>query len=141
MLLVSPQNVIMSKIRSFDEKYVKKFLIREGAENLLALRMQKITVEDHMSRLYGPTVVAHETMNQVGLGCRDQSRPFGDCLFLSALLHRPRKAAGYTVPTATAPLRGLLHCLPCVARLKEANNHQMADPARKGRLRLRRYRS
>ena len=48
--------------------------------------------------------------------------------FFSALLHRPRKAAGYAVPTATAPLRGLLHCLPCVARLKEANNHQMADP-------------
>ena len=61
----------MSKIRSFDEKYIKKFLIREGAENLLALRMQKITVEDHMSRLYGPTVVAHETMNQVG--CRDST--------------------------------------------------------------------
>ena len=32
------------------------------------------------------------------------------------------------MPTATAPLCGLLHCLPCVARLKEANNHQMADP-------------
>ena len=33
------------------------------------------------------------------------------------------------MPTATAPLCGLLHCLPCVAKLKEANNHQMADPA------------
>ena len=50
-------------------------------------------------------------------------------MLLSALLHRPCKAAGYTVPTATAPLRGLLHCLPCVAKLKEANNHRMADPA------------
>ena len=57
-----------------------------------------------------------------------QGLPFGDCLLLSALLNRPRKAAGYAVPTATAPLCGLLHCLPCVARLKEANNHQMADP-------------
>ena len=59
----------------------------------------------------------------------EQGLPFGDCLLLSALLHRPRKAAGYAVPTATAPLCGLLHCLPCVARLKEANNHRMADPA------------
>ena len=63
------------------------------------------------------------------VGCFDQS-PTGliDVFFFSASLHRPCKAAGYTVPTATAPLRGLLHCLPCVARLKEANNHQMADP-------------
>ena len=49
-------------------------------------------------------------------------------MLLSALLHRPRKAAGYAVPTATAPLCDLLYCLPCVARLKEANNHQIADP-------------
>ena len=48
----------MSKIRSFDERHIKKLLIREGADDLLALRMQKITVEDHVSRLYGPTVVA-----------------------------------------------------------------------------------
>ena len=60
--------------------------------------------------------------------CFEQRLPFGDCLLFSALLHRPCKAAGYTVPTATAPLRGLLQCLPCVARLKEANNHRMADP-------------
>ena len=56
------QNVIMSKIQSFDERFVKRHLIREGADDLLALRMQKITVEDHVSRLYGPTVVAR---NQV----------------------------------------------------------------------------
>ena len=55
--------------------------------------------------------------------CANQGRPFGDCLLLSALLHRPCKAAGYAVPTATAPLHGLLHCLPCVARLKEASKH------------------
>ena len=50
--------------------------------------------------------------------CHEQGRPLGDCLLLSALLHRPRKAAGYAVPTATAPLCGLLHCMACVARLK-----------------------
>ena len=60
--------------------------------------------------------------------CSDQGLPFGDCLLLSASLHRLRKAAVYAVPTATAPLCGLLHCSPCVARLKEGNNHQMADP-------------
>ena len=67
-------------------------------------------------------------MSSVYIKGGDQGLPFGDCLLLSALLHRPCKAAGYAVPTATAPLCGLLHCLPCVAKLKEANNHQMADP-------------
>ena len=43
---------------------------------------------------------------------------WANVFFFSALLHRPCKAAGYAVPTATAALRGLLHCVACVARLK-----------------------
>ena len=43
---------------------------------------------------------------------------WANVFIFSALLHRPCKAAGYTVPTATAALRGLLHCVACVARLK-----------------------
>ena len=43
---------------------------------------------------------------------------WANVFFFSALLHRPRKAADYAVPTATAPLCGLLHCVACVARLK-----------------------
>ena len=47
--------------------------------------------------------------------------------FFSALLHRPHKAAGYAVPTATAPLRGLLHCVACVAMLKKENIRPVGD--------------
>ena len=43
------------------------------------------------------------------------------------MLHRPRKAAGYAVPTATAPLCGLLHCMACVARLKKENTLPVRD--------------
>ena len=39
---------------------------------------------------------------------------WGDIFFFSALLHRPCKAAGYAVPTATGALCGLLHCVACV---------------------------
>ena len=35
---------------------------------------------------------------------------WANVFFFSALLHMPRKAEGYAVPTATAPLCGLLHC-------------------------------
>ena len=46
---------------------------------------------------------------------------WANVFFFSALLHRPRKAAGYTVQQCTAchaALHGLLHCVACVARLK-----------------------
>ena len=45
---------------------------------------------------------------------------WANVFFFSAMLHRPRKAAGYALPTATAPQApcGLLHCVACVARLK-----------------------
>ena len=38
---------------------------------------------------------------------------WANVFFFSALLHRPCKAAGYAVPTATAALCGLLHCVAC----------------------------
>ena len=47
--------------------------------------------------------------------------------FFSALLHMPRKAAGYAVPTCTAPLCGLLHCVACVAGLKKENISPVGD--------------
>ena len=44
---------------------------------------------------------------------------WANVFFFSALLHRPRKAAGYAVPTATTSLCGLLHRVAYVARLKK----------------------
>ena len=32
------------------------------------------------------------------------------------------------MPTATAPLHDLLHCMACYTRLEKANNHIVADP-------------
>ena len=55
---IHSQHFVMDKITSFDERFVKKYLIRDDAESRLALRLQKITIEDHMARLYGPAVVA-----------------------------------------------------------------------------------
>ena len=57
------------------------------------------------------------TLN-IKLTHRHQGRPLYDCLLFSALCSRPRKAAGYAVPTASAALCGLLHCMAYVARVK-----------------------
>ena len=42
-----------------DAKYVKSLLIRDGAENILALRMRDLALEEHWTRLYGSVAAAH----------------------------------------------------------------------------------
>ena len=39
-------------------RFIKKYLIRDDVESTLALKLQRVTIDDHMARLYGPTVVA-----------------------------------------------------------------------------------
>jgi len=50
----------LESFRRFDRNYLKKWLISEDAEDLLALRMQKITLDEHYARLYGPAVMIHQ---------------------------------------------------------------------------------
>ena len=54
----------MEKLRNFDGKYLKRLLVRENAVDVLALRLQDITIDEHYARLYGPTVVVHEKMQR-----------------------------------------------------------------------------
>jgi hypothetical protein len=49
-------------VRNLDRKYAKKYLIREGAEDLMALRCKRITLDEHYARLYGPTMMVHQDM-------------------------------------------------------------------------------
>ena len=62
------------------------------------------------------------------LGCNmlQPERVIGSLIAFFSLATQAGKAAGYAVPTTTAPLRGLLHCLACVAKLKKENNDPMA---------------
>ena len=54
-----------------------------------------------------------------------QSLPLGECFLFFCLA---TQAAGYAVPTATAPQHGLRHCVASVARMK----HRKHSPS--GRL-------
>lgn len=52
---------LLELVRTFDNDYTKKFLVRKDAEDILALRFERISLDDHCARLYGPTVVIHQT--------------------------------------------------------------------------------
>lgn len=55
---------VMEKLRNFDRKYLKRLLVKENAVDVLALRLQDITIDEHYARLYGPTMIVHEKMQQ-----------------------------------------------------------------------------
>ena len=55
---------VMEKLRIFDQRYLKRLLVKENAVDMLALRLQDITIDEHYARLYGPTMIAHEKMQR-----------------------------------------------------------------------------
>eukprot|EP00095_Tigriopus_kingsejongensis_P008991 maker-scaffold783_size97670-snap-gene-0.22 protein:Tk08991 transcript:maker-scaffold783_size97670-snap-gene-0.22-mRNA-1 annotation:"hypothetical protein DAPPUDRAFT_314297" len=50
---------ILEAVRTFDQNYTKKLLVRKDAEDIMALRFERITLDEHCARLYGPTVMVH----------------------------------------------------------------------------------
>ena len=52
--------LIKEKLRNLDAKYTKKWLIREDAEDLLALKYEEISLDEHYARLYGPRILVHQ---------------------------------------------------------------------------------
>ena len=55
---------VMEKLRIFDRKYLKRLLVKENAVDMLALRLQDITIDEHYARLYGPTMIVHEKIQR-----------------------------------------------------------------------------
>ncbi len=68
----------MEKVRNFDHRYVKKNLIRKDAEDLLALRARKITLDEHYARLYGPSIMAHNSSNATTTTTTDELPAYTD---------------------------------------------------------------
>jgi len=44
-------------VELFDGRYVKKILLSKKAQDRITLRLQKITLDEHFARLYGPAVL------------------------------------------------------------------------------------
>ncbi len=59
------QYSVIEAMRNVDEKFLRRLLVREGAEDPLALRCHKISLADHYARLYGPAVNAHHQFQRV----------------------------------------------------------------------------
>ncbi|QQP56190.1 Sodium/hydrogen exchanger, partial [Caligus rogercresseyi] len=51
------QSSIMEAVFRFDEKYIKRFLVRDGNFNNLTAKFEKIALNEHFARLYGPNVL------------------------------------------------------------------------------------
>ena len=52
--------MIKEKLRKWDETHLKKWLIREDAIDLMTLKWEEISIDEHYARLYGPRILVHE---------------------------------------------------------------------------------
>ena len=66
---------ILNFIVNFDSTYLKKKLIVDGAEDPWTLKLQKISLDEHYARLYGPAIVVAEHKVQDMLGDEGSERP------------------------------------------------------------------
>lgn len=50
---------------NFDNRYIKKVLLSRQAFNQITLRLEKINLDEHVMRLYGPTVIASQGLEKI----------------------------------------------------------------------------
>ena len=69
---------LREKARQFDAKYVKSWIIRDDAMDLMTLKYEEISVDEHYARLYGPRIlVAENKINEI-LAPDDDSEEGGE---------------------------------------------------------------
>ncbi len=51
------RNTYIQKIDAFDNHYIKKLLMSKRAMDIMTLKLQRITLDEHYARLYGPAVL------------------------------------------------------------------------------------
>lgn len=54
-------SAILESIQSFDEKFIKRWLIRDNVLDKMTEKLNKISLEEHYARLYGPSILAHQS--------------------------------------------------------------------------------
>ena len=52
--------MLKEKARQWDANHMKKWLIREDAMDLMTLKYEEISIDEHYARLYGPRILVHE---------------------------------------------------------------------------------
>ena len=57
------RNKAQERFDYYDQKYIQRWVLHDEAVDLMVLKVQKINMEDHYARLYGPRIMAHRTMS------------------------------------------------------------------------------
>ena len=111
-------HVVLQNLRKFDDKYTKKILIHRKAEHDMTLRFQKIALDEHYARLYGPAVLVHQ--NKVNLILKPES--------LVTLTLEDNNAA-------TSVVRKAVNGVPTPSTSRKLLIEAFEDSSSKGRLR------
>jgi hypothetical protein len=74
------RNVVLEVISHYDKKYVEKWVLHDGAVNLLASKSESMSIKDHYTRLYGPRITASKadswTPDHSGIASRARVQTF-----------------------------------------------------------------
>ncbi len=55
---------VLNFITNFEKAYLRRILIKKGAEDPLTLKLQKISLNEHYARLYGPAIMVAQDKGQ-----------------------------------------------------------------------------
>ena len=53
-------NKFWNTIRQFDQKFIRKYLVLDTGEHPWEIKMEKISLNDHYTRLYGPDLMVKQ---------------------------------------------------------------------------------
>ena len=54
----SSMKTFFQKVLKFDEMHIKPVLAGKEASNRITMRLRSITLDEHYTRLYGPSIIA-----------------------------------------------------------------------------------
>jgi hypothetical protein len=60
---------------NFEAKYIRNVLIREDADDILTLKFQRISLDEHYAMLYGPSMIAHDDIKEAEAEAEVTSNP------------------------------------------------------------------
>ena len=51
---------VLEKFQAFDKKFIQRWLLRDNVLDKMTEKLNKISLNEHYARLYGPTILAHQ---------------------------------------------------------------------------------
>ena len=51
---------VLEKFQAFDKKFIQRWLLKDDVNHKMTEKLNKISLNEHYARLYGPTILAHQ---------------------------------------------------------------------------------